>query len=44
MADIFAAVDLTTVSAFVLAATILIIGYRMIFKGGDVAKQVIRKA
>lgn len=44
MADIFAAVDLTSVAAFALAAVIAIIGYNMIFKGGDVAKRAIKKA
>jgi hypothetical protein len=44
MADIFAAVDLTSVAAFALGAIVVIIGYHMIFKGGDVAKRVIRKA
>ncbi len=44
MADIFAAVDLTSVGTFVLAAVIVIIGYKMTFKGGDVAGRVIKKA
>jgi len=44
MADIFAAVDLSTVATFVGGAVVLIIGYRMIFKGGDVAGRVIKKA
>jgi hypothetical protein len=44
MGDIFAAVDLTAVAAFVVASGILIIGVRMAFKGTDLAKQAVSKA
>ena len=44
MADIFAAVDLTTVSAFVVATGVLVIGIAMAFKGIDLGKRGVRKA
>lgn len=44
MADIFAAVDLTSVTAFVVATGALIIGINMAFKGTDLAKRAVRKA
>lgn len=44
MADIFAAVDLSTVAAFVAATGVVIIGINMGFKGIDLGKRGIRKA
>jgi len=44
MADIFAAVDLSTVAAFAAATGVLIIGIAMTFKGIDLAKRGVRKA
>lgn len=44
MADIFAAVDLSTVAAFVGATGILIIGIAMAFKGIDLGKRGVKKA
>lgn len=44
MADIFAAVDLTTVAAFVAATGVLVIGIAMAFKGIDLGKRAVRKA
>lgn len=44
MADIFAAVDLTTVSAFVVATGILVIGIAMSYKGIDLGKRGVKKA
>ncbi|WP_297574471.1 hypothetical protein [uncultured Deefgea sp.] len=42
--DIFAAVDLTTVAAFVIATGVLIVGVAMAFKGIDLSKRAVRKA
>ena len=42
--DIFAAVDLATVSAFVIATGVLIVGVAMAFKGIDLSKRAVRKA
>jgi len=44
MADIFAAVDLTTVATFVSATGVLVIGIAMAFKGIDLGKRGVRKA
>lgn len=44
MADIFAAVDLTTVAAFVGATGVLIIGIAMAFKGISLGKRAVNKA
>ncbi len=44
MADIFAAVDLSTVATFAAATGVLIIGIAMTFKGIDLAKRGVRKA
>ena len=44
MADIFAAVDLSSVSAFVGATGVLIIGITMAFKGIDLGKRGVKKA
>lgn len=44
MADIFAAVDLSTVAAFVVATGVVIIGIAMAFKGIDLGKRGVRKA
>lgn len=44
MADIFAAVDFSTVAAFVAATGIAIIGIAMAFKGVDLGKRGVRKA
>lgn len=44
MADIFAAVDFSTVAAFVTATGVAIIGIAMAFKGVDLGKRGVRKA
>jgi ABC-type sulfate transport system permease component len=44
MADIFAAVDLTSVTAFVVATGVLVIGIAMAFKGIDLGKRGVKKA
>ena len=44
MADIFAAVDLTTVSAFVAAAGVLVIGINLAFKGIGLGKRAVKSA
>lgn len=44
MADIFAAVDFSTVAAFVAATGAAIIGIAMAFKGVDLGKRGVRKA
>lgn len=44
MAAIFAAVDLTTVAAWVAATGVLIIGITMAFKGIDLGKRGVKKA
>lgn len=44
MADIFAAVDLSGVAAFVTASGVLIVGIAMAFKGIDLSKRAVRKA
>lgn len=42
MTDIFAAVDLTTVAAFVTGAMVVVIGVAMAFKGGYLGKRAIK--
>lgn len=44
MADIFAAVDFSTVATWVAAAGVAIIGIRMAFKGIDLGKRGVSKA
>lgn len=44
MADIFAAVDLSGVTTWVVGAGVLIIGIALAFKGIDLGKRGIRKA
>lgn len=44
MADIFAAVDFTSVVAWVTVAGVAIIGISMAFKGIDLGKRGVRKA
>lgn len=44
MADIFAAVDLTTVAASVTAIGVLVIGITMAYKGIDLGKRGVKKA
>lgn len=44
MADIFAAVDMTTVAAFVGGVGVLIIGIAMAFKGISLGKRAVNKA
>lgn len=44
MADIFAAVDLSTVAAFVAATGVIIIGITLGFKGIDLGKRGVKKA
>jgi hypothetical protein len=44
MDQIFAAVDFTTVSAFVAGAGVLIIGIAMAFKGIGLGKRAVAKA
>lgn len=43
MADIFAAVDLSTVTAAVVAIGVAVIGIRMAFKGVDLGKRGVSK-
>lgn len=43
MADIFAAVDLTTVATWVGATGVIVIGIAMAFKGIDLGKRGVRK-
>ena len=44
MAAIFAAVDLTTVAAFVGGAGVLVIGIAMAFKGIGLGKRAVKTA
>ena len=44
MADVFAAVDLTTVATFVAASGVLIIGIALAEKGITIGKRNVRKA
>ena len=40
---ILAAVDITTVSASVVALAVLLVGIQLVFKGPDISKRVITK-
>ncbi|SDC52407.1 hypothetical protein SAMN05216345_102614 [Cupriavidus sp. YR651] len=44
MADIFAAVDFSTVTAFVAATGVVVIAINMAFKGIDLGKRGVKKA
>lgn len=44
MADIFAAVDFTTVTAFVAATGVIVIGIAMAFKGVGLGKRAVKLA
>lgn len=44
MADIFAAIDLATAAASVIAVLVLGIGIQMAFKGGSLGKRAVRAA
>ena len=44
MADIFTAVDLTSIAVFIIASGVLIVGGRMAMKGIGLAKEAIKKA
>jgi hypothetical protein len=44
MADIFAAVDLTSVATFVGGAGVLIIGIALAYKGISLAKRAVKSA
>lgn len=44
MADIFAAVDMADVAAFVTAVGVLIVGVAMAFKGITLSKRAVNKA
>lgn len=44
MADIFAAIDLSSVTAAVVAAGVLIVGINLALKGVSLAKRAIGKA
>ena len=44
MADIFAAVDLTSVSTFVTGAGVLIVGVALAFKGIFLSKRAVKAA
>jgi hypothetical protein len=44
MADIFAAVDLTTVAVFVGGAGVLIVGIALAFKGIALSKRAVKSA
>lgn len=44
MADIFAAVDFTTVTAFVAATGVIVIGISMGFKGVGLGKRAVKLA
>jgi hypothetical protein len=44
MEQIWAAVDLGTVSASVITLMVLVIGINMAFKGGDLGKRAVKKA
>lgn len=44
MADIFAAVDFTTVATWVAGVGVAIVGIAMAFKGVDLGKRAVRKA
>lgn len=40
---ILAAIDITTVSASVVALAVLLVGIQLVFKGPDISKRVITK-
>ncbi|MEQ6471194.1 hypothetical protein [Comamonas sp. wu1-DMT] len=44
MAEIFAAIDLTTVAAAVIGIGVTVIGVHMAFKGIDLGKRGVKKA
>lgn len=44
MEAVLASVDLTTVSAWVVTVSLIIVGIAMAFKSPDLAKRAIRKA
>ena len=44
MADIFAAVDLSTVATFVAATGVIVVGIAMAFKGITLSKRAVNKA
>lgn len=44
MADIFAAVDLSSVASFVSTAGVLIVGIALAYKGITLAKRAVSKA
>lgn len=44
MADIFAAVDLSSVATFVAGAGVLVIGIALAFKGITLGKRAVNKA
>lgn len=44
MADIFTAVDLSSVAAFVTAAGVLVIGINLAFKGIGLGKRAVKSA
>tara|TARA_R110002020_G_scaffold472454_4_gene700523 strand:- start:321 stop:455 length:135 start_codon:yes stop_codon:yes gene_type:complete len=43
MADVFAAVDLTTVAAFVTGAMVIVVGVAMAFKSGSLGKRAVNR-
>ena len=44
MSEIFAAVDLSTVAAFVVATGVVIVGIRLAFKGISISNRAVNKA
>ncbi len=42
MADVFTAVDLSTVSAFVVGAMVIVVGVALAFKAGILGKRAIK--
>ena len=42
MTEVFAAVDLTTVAAFVSGAMVVVVGVAMAFKAGILGKRAVR--
>lgn len=44
MADIFAAVDMSTVTAFVVATGVIVVGIAMAFKGTGLSKRAVKQA
>ncbi|MDQ9091249.1 hypothetical protein RC083_06545 [Pseudoalteromonas haloplanktis] len=43
MADVFAAVDLTSVMAFVVGAMVIVVGVNMAFKSGSLGKRAVNR-